>query len=816
MELEMDVDIPDGLPRYGYDDVGVPYAASAYAIAAMSRLSSSNSAGNAERSAVDSPARREADAVSDQDAAAVDPVDQEENERADEQVPAKENRQPTSTPRTVPAKSPGSRASTKRKTKRPFTFPREDEENAKAFSELPADVAAPPRSKPSRKPQGSLKSAAGASAIPRNGRTRKTRKEQSADRAEPSEDGDNPTAIRQYRSGPLSQTEQDAVVRAVERFRDSQAMTQEEVIRLIHINPLEKAQEGNRQLFGHLWTSIQDSCPSRPRQKLINWCRQRFHNFVARGKWTKEQDDELADLVEVHGKKWSFIAGLINRHQKDVRDRWRNYLVCRGKAKTDVWSEEEEERFRELVEHAIENIREKLPENSRKSPEQLINWLAISEDMGHTRSRLQCMEKWKRMRAAEPIPDKAPTVLPPGSSWRLEKARAELRKLDVNDKYTLVRAVRDSGVGMDKKIKWTHIKRDVFGDKFERQTLIVTWGRLRQSVPESEWKTTRDCASYLCDMYEREGNVGASEGSEAEEEKEGHRSPSPIPSPVPKKTKKRDKGKGKEVVPASPADVPTSEPQAAKAKSRKCDDDAGLVEPHPKRSKAKGSTKRRAETFTEDLATKDQAALESPAPATQKSPPAEEQPSPELDFEQSQLSPSVEAEASRTKRRERRASVVEESSVGAEDGDDPLPVPSAANTKTPKRSRKSFSQGDTEGSERAIAGVDDPTAEGKEAEDAAPPSSAPPRTASAKVSKKSRRASLSNSTAESPRLKKRKLSGFLSAKTAKVNRSGKAAVSGEADGRPSASGKSWSEISSDDDDMEDIPATLPASWRLAN
>jgi hypothetical protein len=369
---------------------------------------------------------------------------------------------------------------------------------------------------------------------------------------------------------------------------------------------------------------------------------------------------------------------------------------------------------------------------------------------------------------------------------------------------------------MDKKIKWTHIKRDVFGDKFERQTLIVTWGRLRQSVPESEWKTTRDCASYLCDMYEREGNVGASEGSEAEEEKEGHRSPSPIPSPVPKKTKKRDKGKGKEVVPASPADVPTSEPQAAKAKSRKCDDDAGLVEPHPKRSKAKGSTKRRAETFTEDLATKDQAALESPAPATQKSPPAEEQPSPELDFEQSQLSPSVEAEASRTKRRERRASVVEESSVGAEDGDDPLPVPSAANTKTPKRSRKSFSQGDTEGSERAIAGVDDPTAEGKEAEDAAPPSSAPPRTASAKVSKKSRRASLSNSTAESPRLKKRKLSGFLSAKTAKVNRSGKAAVSGEADGRPSASGKSWSEISSDDDDMEDIPATLPASWRLAN
>ncbi|KAK3305861.1 uncharacterized protein B0T15DRAFT_493997 [Chaetomium strumarium] len=824
MEPGMDVDIADGLPRHGYDDIGIQYAASAYAPTTMSQLPSSNSARNTKGSVPESPTRQEADALPDQDGAAVTPVNQEANEHADEQLPVKENSQPTSTPGTVSAKSPGSRTNTKRKTKRPFTFPCEDEENAKAFSELPADVAAPPRSRPSKKAQVSVRGESGASAMPRNGRKRKTRKQQDGDRAETSEDGDNATAIRQYRSGPLSQTEQDAVVRAVERFRDNQAISQEEVIQLIHANLLQ-AQAASRQLCGHLWSSIQDACPSRPRQKLINWCRQRFHNFVARGTWTKEQDDELADLVDAHGKKWSFIAGLINRHQKDVRDRWRNYLICREKIKTDVWSEDEEERLRELVEQAMETIREKLPEHSRKSPEQLINWLAISEEMGHTRSRLQCMEKWKRMRAAEPIPDKAATVLPPGSSWRLEKARAELRKFSVNDKFTLVRAVRDSGVGTDKKINWAHIRRDVFGGKFERQTLIVTWGRLRQSVPESEWKTTRDCARYLCDMYEREGNLEAPGGAEAEEE--GHGSPPPVPSPVSKKKKKKkkqDEGKGKEVVPASPAYVPTSEPQAARAKSRKRpttahsaihDDDAGLVEPHPKRSEAKSSKKNRAATSTEHVATKDQATIESLNPATQ--PPAEEQPGPEPDFEQSQLSPSVKAQVSRTKRRERRASVAEQSSVGVGEGDFLLPGPKAANTKTPKRSHGSFSHGDAEGPETAVSGVDDPSAEGKEDEEAGPPSSAPPRTASARVSKKSRHGSLSNSTAESPRLKKRKLSGFLSAKTAKVNRSAKAAMSGEAEGRPSASGKSWSDISSDmDDDMEDIPATLPSSWRSRN
>ncbi|KAK4235339.1 hypothetical protein C8A03DRAFT_46513 [Achaetomium macrosporum] len=719
-EPEMDVEIPDGLPRStGSEADALP----------DQNTAAVNTDDEITRNAGDETALGS-------DAASPEPAlrnagEEEANEHRDEQARINNNSQPSSPPRTASAKSPGSRSNTKRKTKRPF-FPREDEENAQAFSELPADVAALTRSTRSKKPQVPVQGDAGPSAMTRNERKRKTRKEENAERAELSEEDDHPTGIRQYRSGPLSQTEQDAV-----------AITQEEAIQLIHADPRDQDQAASR----HLWAWIQDACPSRPRQKLINWCRQRFHNYIARGKWTKEQDDELAHLVEVHGKKWSLIAGLINRHQKDVRDRWRNYLICRDKVKTDVWSEDEEERLRELVEQSIENIRKKLPENSRKSPEQLINWLAISEAMGYTRSRLQCMEKWKRMRASEPIPDKAPTVLPPGSSWRLEKARTELRKITVNDKYTLVRAVRDSGVGTDKKINWKHIVRDIFGGKYERQTLIVTWGRLRQTVPDWEWKTTRDCARHLCDMYEREGNLGTAEGGEAEEER--YKSP------------------------------PSSPPLTAKANSRKRpvtadsttkDNGARFGESHSKRSKGKRSTRGRAETSTEDVAMRDQAPIEPSALFTHNSRPVEEQPSPELGFEQSQLSPTVKAQAARTKRRERRASVAEQSSVSGEN-DDPPPAPKAAHAKTPKNSRESFSNGDTDGPER-----------------------------------------------RSPRLKKRKLSGFLSAKTAKVNnRGGKAAMAGEAEGRPLASGKSWSVISSDmDDDMEDIPATLPASWRSGN
>ena len=412
----------------------------------------------------------------------------------EEQAPLQDNLDPASTPPQSSTKSTGSRLNAKRKTKMPF-FARQQEENAEAFAELPhEDVASPPkprRSKRAPKAQSPAQDEAAPPVVAPKTKRKKSNKQPEADVADAAaEDSDEQDATRgsQYRSGPLSNTEQARITRAVERFRQDEDLTQEELNQVIHDNP----QTSERPINGQLWAAIQDACPSRPRKKLISWCRQRFHNFAARGTWTEEQDDELADLIEKYGKRWSHIAGLINRYQKDVRDRWRNYLVCRGTVKTDVWSEDEEERFRELVENSIEKIREGLSANSRKSPETLINWLDISQTMGHTRSRLQCMEKWKRMRAAEPLPHKVPTVLPPGTSWRLEKARVDLRTMTADDKYILMREVRDSGVGADTKINWKHIVHVTFGAKYERQALVVAWGRLRKAVPDWEWKTTRD------------------------------------------------------------------------------------------------------------------------------------------------------------------------------------------------------------------------------------------------------------------------------------------------------------------------------------
>ncbi|KAL2134356.1 hypothetical protein VTI74DRAFT_411 [Chaetomium olivicolor] len=640
---------------------------------------------------------------------------------------AEEHRIPSSSFPSSPVRSTELRQSAKRKAKRPIVIEEEQENTAAVASLALDDAAAPPRPSRPRRAKSPVHNEGIPSTASPMMRQKKRIKHPDPNNSEPEEPEDRSAPDKpRYRSGPMSATEKNQIVGAVERFREDESLSQEEVNQIIQENPL----ASKKAIHHRLWASVQDACPSRPRQKLINWCRQRFHNFAGRGSWTQEQDDELAELVEVHGKKWSYIGGLINRHQKDVRDRWRNYLVCRESVKTDEWSEAEEDRLREVVEDAIDKIQENLSENARKTPEELINWLYISEALGRTRSRLQCMEKWKRMRAAEPIGDKIPTILPQGSSWRLEKARKDLRKLTVNDKYTLMRAIRDSGVGKDAKISWKEIVSGTFGDKFERQALIVTWGRLRQAVPDWEWKTTHDCARYLCEMYEREGNFGTAEDAEEAEEAEETEGRSPV------KKEPKGKVKGKKAVRAS-----SGQPRARRGKTKSS----------PQPDTAPSSTSKTGEVVEENVVMEDQAAPESWSSASKKSRQAAIELSPELDV----ASPSVEAEAARMRRREKRSSI-EDMSSGRAEKTDAVPL-------TPKSTEP-------------------------------------------KVSKRRRRESVSNHKGEDAVSEKLKPSKGSSASRAKTN---SVQLSSNGDG-----GKSWSVISSDMDDMDDIPATLPPSSQV--
>merc|ERR1719438_631514 len=66
------------------------------------------------------------------------------------------------------------------------------------------------------------------------------------------------------------------------------------------------------------------------------------------GRWTKEEDEKLKRLVEVHGERWDFIASHFpDRADVQCQHRWSK--VVNPELVKGPWTKEEDEQVMELV-----------------------------------------------------------------------------------------------------------------------------------------------------------------------------------------------------------------------------------------------------------------------------------------------------------------------------------------------------------------------------------------------------------------------------------------------------------------------------------
>lgn len=299
------------------------------------------------------------------------------------------------------------------------------------------------------------------------------------------------------------------------------------------------------EAHAQLWSRLFAECPDRHRQKVINITRKKFHNFVARGTWTKEQESELRDLIDMHGQKWSKIASLINRHPEDIRDRFRNYVVCGTSQKKDAWVQEEESRLSQYVieaMRAIDDLRVEQPSREllRKPYEELIDWQNISERMDRTRSRLQCITKWKSMNLKLHGSDKLASLQPDSQiSFNLERARRQIAAMPEEERYRLVMAIRNTAVGIDAKIPWQKLLDKPFRNEWHRATQVLLWHRLKRQVPQWEAKSVRDSAQYLIDQYNQTRELPDVDGDDWDDAEEMQCVASAFASSQSKKTPKK-------------------------------------------------------------------------------------------------------------------------------------------------------------------------------------------------------------------------------------------------------------------------------------
>lgn len=264
-----------------------------------------------------------------------------------------------------------------------------------------------------------------------------------------------------------------------------------------------------------LYMAIHDELPYRTRQSVIRFCRRHFHNFVARGKWTEEDDNLLRDAIAKKGTSWKAVGAMIERFPEDCRDRYRNYLISGKNRNTDSWSHEEIRNLVKAVDFCMRLLQEQrrqareekyegydMPQSESESDQEvrdmkLINWQVVSERMGGTRSRLQCSGKWSHLKNEDRIQHRQeirglekrlkPKAYGEGSgSWRLRRAMKKLKNMKPGDKYEFLQAFADCGAPLEKDIRWMTLGSKEFRARWSVMDFKAALEVFKTQVPGSD------------------------------------------------------------------------------------------------------------------------------------------------------------------------------------------------------------------------------------------------------------------------------------------------------------------------------------------
>ncbi|OBT67390.1 hypothetical protein VE03_03091 [Pseudogymnoascus sp. 23342-1-I1] len=284
------------------------------------------------------------------------------------------------------------------------------------------------------------------------------------------------------------------------KYREMNDITEEEQNRLIHAGA-----KDNNDLFN----LVCEEFPDRNRWSIIKFCRRKFHNFPARGKWAPEDDEDLKEAHRQMPNRWTEIGKRLNRHPEDCRDRWRNYLICGDSMITVFWTDEEEQKLRDAVERCASYVREirqanLIPHHSDDDSEDdidLVDWQRVSEEMDRTRSRLQCRQKWKRMHDHLDT-DKADKPLTKGTAWREKLARKEMQHMDLDDKLVILRSINESEVEREGKINWKKIGDEEFQKRFAVRPLKAAFLKLKGTVPNAKSLNVQEIVGLILEELE--------------------------------------------------------------------------------------------------------------------------------------------------------------------------------------------------------------------------------------------------------------------------------------------------------------------------
>lgn len=200
------------------------------------------------------------------------------------------------------------------------------------------------------------------------------------------------------RSGKFSKAEDAALKLCIENYRQQQSLTPEQIDGIIFAKG-----KNTRADYGDFWTIVTRAVPDRALMSVYHHVKRLLQPGARKGPWTEDEDQKLKAAYRQYGPKWGLVAELVGRWENDCRDRWRAYVGPSENILKGKWSKEEEDKLRDVVRQVKADISKWKLENARGGGGAPIEdeppggsdmfWSRVASKMG-SRSRHQCRTKW--------------------------------------------------------------------------------------------------------------------------------------------------------------------------------------------------------------------------------------------------------------------------------------------------------------------------------------------------------------------------------------------------------------------------------------
>ena len=232
-----------------------------------------------------------------------------------------------------------------------------------------------------------------------------------------------------------------------------------------------KLNESERKAF----LEISKDFPTRNPKQIYGFATRYYDPNNHKGKWSEEEKEQLADLVELKGEKWTEIGEILERAGASCRDKWRS---MRDKYQRGDWTPEELAQLKQLVNEQLAAQGAAPGRGPGEGNEHLpvrdnINWKAISLKL-KTRSENTCCQKWYRI---------APDSVAAGE-W------------GAGDDTTMVAALRRARAASEADVDWAGLVRGRTLSQIKRRLKD-----LRQAIPKNHKLTFAEVVQKLVEKH---------------------------------------------------------------------------------------------------------------------------------------------------------------------------------------------------------------------------------------------------------------------------------------------------------------------------